>query len=136
LFSNFTKLHAFFYRLTGGRIGAQMAGAPILLLVTKGRKSGQRRVSPLIYLKTDRGFAIVASHAGADKHPAWYLNILAANGEAELYVGPDHLQVRAETVDAERHAALWPRLVDVYGDYALYQERTSREIPVVEMLPA
>lgn len=126
-------LHTFWYRLTGGMVGGWLGG-PILLLTTTGRKSGVARTLPLLYLKTEHGYALVASYGGSDRHPSWYLN-LAAQPRVEIQVGAQHIRGRAETVDAERRAELWPRLVALYADYETYQSRTDREIPVVEILP-
>lgn len=130
----FVGLHTFWYRMTGGLVGGWLGG-PILLLTTTGRKSGRPRTLPLLYLKTDRGYAIVASYGGSDRHPAWYLN-LDDNSEVEIQVGPRRLTCRAETVGPERRADLWPKLVKLYSGYDNYQSLTKREIPVVEIVPA
>ena len=127
------RLHTFWYRTTGGLIGSWIGG-PSLLLTTTGRKSGKPRTLPLLYLKTTRGYALVASFAGAEHHPAWYLN-LDADPEVEIQVGARRLRARAQTADAQRRAELWPRLLKLYGGYAGYQRRTAREIPVVELVP-
>jgi deazaflavin-dependent oxidoreductase (nitroreductase family) len=129
----FVGWHTALYRLTGGWVGGWV-GAPILLLTTRGRKSGRRRTLPLLFLKTDRGYAIVASYGGSDRHPAWYLN-LVAEPEVEIQVGPFRRKAIAETVDAERRAELWPKLLSLYRGYDDYQARTEREIPVVEITP-
>ncbi len=134
IFTSFTKLHVFLYRLTGGAVGGTMSGAPILLLEMIGHKSGKKRTIPLIHLETDRGHAIVASYGGADAHPAWYKN-LKANPEVTIQVKSERKQVRADDASPERKAELWPRLVEIYADYDLYKKRTDREIPVVEMVP-
>ena len=130
----FARTHVAFYRLSGGALGGRMAGVPILLLTTVGRKSGRERTLPLLYLETDSGYALVASYGGSDRHPAWYLN-LRANSEVEIQVGGKRLQVRAQTVAPQRRAELWPQLVAIYSDYDIYQARTDREIPVVELSP-
>ena len=127
----FVGLHSFWYRATGGLVGGWLGG-PILLLTTTGRKSGTQRSLPLLYLKTDRGYALVASYGGSDRHPAWYLN-LAADPKVEIQVGARRLEGRAETVSDERRAKLWPKLVALYRDYETYQTRTDRKIPVVEI---
>jgi len=124
------KFHNAVYRLSGGRIAGHMMGGPILLLTTMGRKSGQPRMLPLLYLGVDEGYVIVASYAGSDKHPAWFLNI-EADANVELQVGADKFSATAEIVDDEQRALLWPKLVDMYGDYAVYQARSARKIPVV-----
>jgi len=108
-------------------------GVPILLLTTQGRRSGRRRTQPLLYLSTDAGYALVASYGGSDRHPDWYLN-LEANPEVEIQVGPVRKRMLARTTTPERRAELWPRLVALYRDYDVYQSRTRREIPVVELV--
>jgi deazaflavin-dependent oxidoreductase (nitroreductase family) len=125
-----TRVHNLIYRMSGGRIGGRMFNSPVLLLTTTGRRSGQRRTIPLLYLKTPDGYAIAASYAGADRHPAWYRN-LESRPEATIQVGAEVVEVTAETADAERRAELWPKLVEMYPDYAVYQARTERDIPVV-----
>jgi deazaflavin-dependent oxidoreductase (nitroreductase family) len=118
------------YRLSGGRVMGKMGAAPILLLTTMGRTSGRPRTVPLLYLKDDAGFVIVASFAGAPKHPAWYLN-LEANPKVELQVGRERFAGTARRASAEEKSRLWPSLIAIYPAYADYQKRTTREIPVV-----
>jgi len=128
------RAHAFVYRLTDGRIGGEVGKSPILLLTTRGRKSGVQRTTPLIFLKTEKGYAITASNAGADRHPAWYLN-LNASPEAEVQVLSRRFRVTAQTVDPKQRAELWPQLAAIYPPYIEYEKRTTRTIPVVELLP-
>ncbi|HEY6578907.1 MAG TPA: nitroreductase/quinone reductase family protein, partial [Rhizomicrobium sp.] len=92
--------HNFLYRISGGRMGGRFSGAPVLLLAVKGRKSGELRTVPLLYVTTDRGFALVASFAGSPKHPDWYLNLEAA-GVADVQIRGRRIRVRAETVDLD-----------------------------------
>lgn len=127
--------HVALYRLSGGRIGATMGGAPVALVTTPGRKSGKPITMPLIVIPTDRGQAIIASFAGAEKHPAWYLNVKAA-GRAELELGRERRQVRAEEVafGGERYEKIWTDAVALYAPYASYKKRTTRQIPIVELI--
>ncbi len=127
--------HVLLYRLTGGRVGGRMGGVSMLLLTTSGRKTGRTRTLPLLYVKTDRGLALIASYGGSDTHPSWYLNLMA-NPRAEIQLGSERRGVRAEEVAPERREAIWQRAVAAYPDYAVYQKRTERRIPVVELLPA
>jgi deazaflavin-dependent oxidoreductase (nitroreductase family) len=128
------KLHASVFRATGGRIGGRMVGSPVLLLVTTGRKSGQRRTTVLLYLE-DRGrYVIVASNGGTATHPMWWLN-LQADPEATVDVGGRKTYVRATEARGEEKARLWQRLVRMYPSYEDYQKRTDREIPVVILEP-
>ena len=135
LFIGGTKVNTFLFRLTKGRIGGRMVGgqlgkAKILLLHHVGRKSGQERVSPLIYLDDGDRLAIVASKGGVDKHPAWYHN-LTANPETLVELPREKRKVRAHTASEEERAELWPRLVEIYPPYEEYQTFTERKIPVV-----
>ena len=128
-----SALNAWVYRLTGGRwLGRLPTGAPICLLITKGRKSGQRRTVPLLFLEDGGDLVVVASQGGAPQHPGWYLN-LTAGPVAEVQIGRRRIAVTARTVGAEDKAALWPRLVAIYPPYDAYQRRTTRSIPVVRL---
>lgn len=126
----FIALNVWCYRLSGGRVMGAMRGAPILLLTTTGRKSGRSRTVPLLYMQYEGSFVIVASFAGASKHPAWYLN-LEARPTVKLQVRNRRFDGTARRASMEERARLWPRLVALYPQYADYQKRTSRDIPVV-----
>jgi deazaflavin-dependent oxidoreductase (nitroreductase family) len=134
LMGAFIALNVSLYRLSGGRLMGKMGAAPILLLSTTGRKSGQKRTVPLLYVKEDQSFALVASFAGAPKHPAWYSNI-EANPNVELQVGRQRFLALARRASADEKARLWPKLVASYPRYEDYQKRTTREIPVVIVTP-
>jgi len=118
------------YRATGGRIGGTLDGAPVLLLHHVGRRSGQRRVTPLLYLPDGDELVIVASMGGTPKNPAWFHNLEAAP-DTEVEVGRERRPVRARVAGPQERAALWPRLVELYPSFATYQARAPREIPVV-----
>jgi deazaflavin-dependent oxidoreductase (nitroreductase family) len=125
------------FRLTGGRFGSKFFkhGSPVGLLTTVGRKTQQKRVAPLIYLQDGPRVVLVASQGGMPKHPVWYLN-LEAQPEASFETRDGGLRAyRARRASAEEKAALWPRLCAVYPDYADYQARTERDIPVVVLEP-
>lgn len=107
---------------------------PCLLLFTTGRKSGKTSIMPLIYGEADGGYVIVASKGGAPSHPDWYFN-LTADPNVELKVRNDQFPATAETVTGERRAELWNMMVEIWPDYAGYQEKTEREIPVVFLRP-
>src|SRR5262249_34605867 len=130
LMAVFVALNVWVYRLSGGRVMGRMGAAPILLLTTIGRKSGKRRTVPLLYLEDDGRFVIVASYAGATRHPAWFVN-LEANSQVELQVRSRRFSAIARTASSGTKALLWPRLVAIYPAYADYQKRTTRDIPVV-----
>jgi F420H(2)-dependent quinone reductase len=127
-------VNVWLYRLSGGRVMGKMGAAPILLLTTTGRKSGRKRTVPLLYLKDDKRFVIVASFAGSPKHPAWFVN-LEANPKVELQVGGERFAAVARRATAQEKARLWPSLVSIYPRYEDYQKRTAREIPLAIITP-
>jgi deazaflavin-dependent oxidoreductase (nitroreductase family) len=130
-----SKANVWVYRLSGGRLGGRfLRGAPILLLTTQGRKTGEPRVAPLLYLRDGENLVIVASKGGMSHHPTWYLN-LQAKPEVDVEIGSERKEMRAHTASAAEKSALWPRLVEMYRDYDDYQARTDREIPVVVLSP-
>jgi deazaflavin-dependent oxidoreductase (nitroreductase family) len=131
----FTNANVTLYRRSGGRLGNTLKGAPILLLDHVGRKSGLARTAPLLYMRDGEDIVIVASRGGSDAMPAWWLN-LQANPTTTVQVGSERRRVVAREASAEEKAELWPRLVEMYGDYEVYQRRTKREIPVVILSPA
>lgn len=122
------------YRVTNGKAGGRLAGGPVLLLTTTGRKSGRERTIPLLYLPDDDGLIVVGSNGGTATHPAWWLN-LQDNLEATVDVGGRKTRVRATQAAPEEKERLWPRLVRMYGGYEDYKMRTDREIPVVILRP-
>jgi deazaflavin-dependent oxidoreductase (nitroreductase family) len=118
------------YRMTGGKVGNTLKGAPILLLTTKGRKSGKPRTMPLLYLRDEDRLVLVASSGGSPGHPAWFLN-LRDDPDVEVEIGRERERRRARVATAEERERLWPRVVEMYGGYADYQRKTTREIPLV-----
>jgi deazaflavin-dependent oxidoreductase (nitroreductase family) len=129
-----TRLHSFVYRATDGRVGGRIAGGPVLLLTTTGRKSGKECTVPLLYLEDGENIVVVASNGGAPKHLVWWLN-LEANPEATVEIGGRELRVRAEKAPSGEKERLWPKLVEMYAGYESYRHRTDREIPVVVLRP-
>jgi F420H(2)-dependent quinone reductase len=127
-------LHRRLYRLTGGKIGAQIANMPVLLLTTTGRKSGKPRTQPLTYTRAAEGYAVIASKGGAAQHPLWYLN-LRANPLAEVTIGRETHKVRAREAEGEERERLWRQLADVFSGYDRYAEKTDRRIPVIVLEP-
>ena len=131
----FLWVHITLYRLTNGRIGGRfIAGSPILLLTTTGRRTGKQRTRPLAYVRDADRFVLCASNGGSPHYPAWYHN-LRATSRAEIQVGPEHLAVSAKTADpTERSQLFSPLCADVQG-YAGYEQKTSRQIPLVVLTP-
>ena len=126
----FGKVHGWLYRVSGGRLGARAGGIPMLMLTTRGRRSGAARSVVLAYLPDGDDLVIVASNSGSDHHPAWWLNLRAAP-EATVQVGPETRRVRAALATPAERARLWPVLKTTNPFYAGYEQRTRREIPVV-----
>lgn len=119
------------YQETGGAEGHDWQGTTTLLLTTTGRRSGEKRTTPLIYREAGDGrYAIVASKGGADEPPAWFLNLEAAP-EVEVQVRDDVFAARARVASPDEKQQLWPALVATWPDYDAYQAKTEREIPVV-----
>lgn len=129
------KVHTLAYRATGGRIGHTLPGLPAnLLLDHVGAKTGTKRTSPLLYIRDGENLVLVASKGGYPRHPAWYHNLLA-NPDTTVQVGSERRAVRARIATPDERARLWPRAVEMYGNYADYQRRTDREIPLVVLEP-
>jgi deazaflavin-dependent oxidoreductase (nitroreductase family) len=134
LWKRFTGLNNTIFRLSGGRLLGTYDGNPVLLLHHVGRKSGEERVTPLIYVEDGEDLVIVGSMGGTPKHPAWFHNLTAApDTEVELRGG--RRKVRARVADAGERERLWPLVVEHYPAFATYQGRTEREIPVVILSP-
>ena len=125
-----TALHRFVYQATGGRLGSRLGGRPMLLLDNVGRRTGELRRTPLLFVEDAGRFVVVASNGGDDRSPAWWLN-LRARPETRIQVGTAFHPVRARAADPREAAALWPKLEAYYPAYAEYRQRTRREIPVV-----
>lgn len=130
-----SRLNTWSYRVTGGRLGGRFrGGAPVMLLTTIGRKTGRRLTTPLLYLRDGERVVTVASKGGMDRHPLWYHN-LVANADVDVQIGAAVAPMRAHTASDDDKAQLWPKLVAMYPDYASYQARTTRNIPVVVLTP-
>jgi deazaflavin-dependent oxidoreductase (nitroreductase family) len=113
-------------------LGGGKGMVPTLLLTTVGRKSGRELTLPLIFGQSGKEYVIVASKGGAPEHPAWYLN-LDANPDVGVQVKADKFKAHAYTVTGPERTKLWNLMVGIYGPYADYQKKTSREIPVVAL---
>ena len=127
----FGEEHVRRYRETGGEVGhIWRNGAKILLLTTKGRKTGDAHTIPLIYENDGDRYVIVASKGGAPEHPGWYRN-LAKNPDVELQVKDEVFAARARTAEGEERERLWKLVAQQWPAYDDYQQKTEREIPVV-----
>lgn len=130
----FWKVHPWLYRVSGGRIGGKVYGMPVLLLNTKGRKSGQPRTNALMYLPYGKASVVIASFAGEPRHPAWWLNLKAAP-KATIQRGRETVEVVAREAEGEERERLWKQVVEVDSGYDEYRRRTTRRIPVVVLDP-
>ncbi len=122
------------YESSGGTKGLTLRGKPVIILTTKGAKSGRLRKIPLMRVEHEGSYAVVASQGGAPKHPVWYYN-LAAHPRVELQDGPAKQDMTARELAGEEKAAWWERAVAAWPDYTGYQKRTDREIPVFVLEP-
>lgn len=130
------RLHARLYRITGGRIvGRWFAGAPAMVLETIGRRSGQKRATPVLYLRDGDAVVVLAANAGSDRTPAWWLNLREA-GAGEVVVSRRRLRVRPRLLaDAERDRA-WRAFVEMYPQAEHYTGFTDRELPLIALEPS
>ncbi len=127
----FGEEHVRRYRETGGEVGHDWKrGSKILLLTTKGRKSGEPRTTPLIYENVGDAYVVVASKGGAPEHPGWYAN-LAKTPEVELQVRDEVFPAHARVADGEERERLWKLAAQQWPAYDDYAKKTEREIPVV-----
>ena len=135
-----TALHRFVYRVSGGRLGGNLGGKPMLLLTNIGRKTGKQRETPLLYVEDQNPagdgvrWVVVASNAGDDRQPAWWLN-LQSRPDTTIQVGTRHHDVHARRATPDEVEAIWPTLLSAYSYYDAYRKRTARDIPVVFLEP-
>ena len=132
------KVHKSLYQLSGGRIGSTMGGNTILLLHHVGAKSGKAYVTPLAYVgdseQGQNAYAIIASAAGQPNHPGWYHN-LVKNPQATIEIQGKQIPVRAEVAPQAKRDKLWAEISVDFPQFAGYQEKTSRVIPIVLLHP-
>ena len=123
------RLNVPLYRLTRGRLFGRVGGSPVVLLTTTGRKSGQQRTAPVIYMRDGDRLVVIGSNAGNARAPAWALN-LVANPGAEVQVGGEKWRVNARVADGEERADLWKRFNEQYSGFDDYKAATKRKIRV------
>jgi deazaflavin-dependent oxidoreductase (nitroreductase family) len=123
-------VHVWLYRLSGGRLGTTLKGSPVCLVTMRGRKSGREITLPLMYTAHGDKVLLVASLGGAPQHPVWYHN-LVAHPEVTIQHGPTVRKMTVRQASAAEKAELWPLLVASYSEFADYQARTERDIPVM-----
>jgi len=122
------------YMESGGTDGTELQGKPVILLTTVGAKTGKLRKTPLMRVEHNGEYAIVASLGGAPKHPVWYHNVVK-NPLVELQDGAVSRDYEAREVFGEEKATWWERAVEAWPDYANYQKKTERQIPVFVLTP-
>jgi deazaflavin-dependent oxidoreductase (nitroreductase family) len=130
-----SRVHARLYKLTRGRFVARWFGAPVMVLETVGRRSGRLRAVPVLYLEDDDALVVLAANAGADRTPAWWLN-LANAGEATAVIGGRRRRVRPHVVTGAERARLWEAFNRMYPQAQEYTRFTDRELPLVALRPA
>lgn len=118
------------YERSGGTEANTMRDVPVVILHTRGRRSGKVRKSPLMRVEHDGMYAVVASQGGDPKHPVWYLN-LEADQQVALQDGPDVVDYQARTASGAERDEWWARATAVWPDYDAYQAKTDRQIPIV-----
>ena len=126
----FWDLHLKIYIWSSGRIGHTIRNLPVLILTTKGKKTGLPRSKALMYLPYGNDFVVIASNLGQAQHPAWWVN-LQAEPEATVQVRDEYQAVRAREADGEERERLWNAIAEKNPDYDQYRAWTSRRIPVV-----
>ncbi len=131
----FMGLHIFIYRLTGGRLGGSMGKFKVLLLTTKGRKSGKIRSNPVGYFERAGKYVIVASNGGSDKHPSWYYNIKSNPNNVTIQVNETIMKVTPEIVLGEQRKPVYEWIASIAPNFGDYEKKTTREIPLVFLKP-
>lgn len=132
--SDWARENAELYMASGGREGTELKGKPVVLLTTIGARTGKLRKTPLMRVEHEGEYAVVASLGGAPKNPVWYHNI-KAHPRVELQDGTVTADYEAREVFGAEKAAWWQRALEVWPDYADYQQKTDREIPVFVLTP-
>jgi len=118
------------FRANAGKVGGPFEGAPVLLLHTRGARTDHERVNPVVYQPVGDGVAVFASKGGAPTNPDWYHN-LKANPDVKIEIGTDTLDVRARILGDDERAPIWEKQKELMPGFAEYEQKTSRQIPVV-----
>lgn len=129
-------IHRAVLRVSGGRIGHEAGGMPVLELVTTGRRSGASRAVMLTSpMRDGEAYIVVASRGGDDRHPAWFLNLRDDPRVQVAVAGRPRLPMLARVATPDERARMWPQIAGSHQNYANYQKRTQREIPLVLLQP-
>jgi F420H(2)-dependent quinone reductase len=128
------KLNVPLYRISRGRLFGRVGGAPVLLITTTGRRSGEQRTAPVVYLAEGERIVLIGSNAGNKRSPAWSLN-LKSNPDCEAQVRGERRAMRARVAEGEERTELWRAMNEQYAGFDDYQKRTDREIAVFVLEP-
>ena len=128
------KMNVPIYRASRGRLMGKVGKAPVLLLHSKGRRSGQIRVAPVVYMADGANVVVIGSNAGNKNEPGWSYN-LKANPDAHVEVGPEHRDVRARVAEGEERERLWKAMNVQYSGFDDYEAKTNRDIAVFVLEP-
>ncbi len=123
------------FRANGGKVGGGFAGSTLLLLHTRGAKTGHEHVTPVMYRQVDGGYAVFASKAGADTNPDWYHNLLA-HPQVQAEIGTQTVSLTARVADQQEREPIWTAQKTDNPGFADYEKKTTRQIPVVILEPA
>jgi deazaflavin-dependent oxidoreductase (nitroreductase family) len=122
------------FRANHGKVGGRFEGRTLLLLHTKGAKSGRERINPLAYVKDDDRYVVIASKGGAPTSPSWYFNLLA-NPLVTLEVGDETFPARATVTEEPERTRLYNKMVEMMPAFDEYRRKTTRQIPVIVLTP-
>ena len=127
-------LHVALYRASGGKFASEVAGMPLLLMSTVGRKSGKRHTNPIAYLRDGQDYLVAASVGGMDWNPGWYFN-LRDQPQATITVGSQSLDVKATIATGDERTQLYEKFKTASSNFVKYEQKTSRIIPVIRLTP-
>jgi deazaflavin-dependent oxidoreductase (nitroreductase family) len=131
-----SRIHARLYALTGHRFMPRcFAGAPVMVLETVGRRSGEKRCTPVLYLRDGDALVVLAANAGADRTPAWWLNLRDA-GEDDVIIGRRRFKVRPRVLDGAERDRGWAAFVEMYPQAEQHTRLTDRDLPLIALHPA
>lgn len=134
VFRQMIRFHAFVYRITKGALGYHPHRMPVLLLTTTGRKTKKKRTVPIVYMEDGENYVVAASFAGNEKHPAWWLNLMA-HPQSTIQIKGDKRHVVGQQASPAERAELWSRWVARDPNFQQYQKRTTRQIPMGILRP-
>jgi F420H(2)-dependent quinone reductase len=134
LLKYFARAHIWVYRRTNGHLGAKLLWFPAALITTTGRKTGQQRITPTLYLRDGDRVVLPASFGGRNSNPGWYRN-LKANPKVHVQIRNEHLDLVARDANDDERNRYWPRLIRMYPPYRGYREAADRVIPLVVCEP-